>query len=431
MADGPLQVGQRLIFHVDMDAFYASVEIRRRPELAGQPVIVGGDGQRGVVAAASYEARVYGIHSAMSSVRARRLCPHAVFLPGDHAHYAEVSREVMAVFASLTPLVEPLSLDEAFLDLSGSAGARADPAAHAVQLRRAVRSAVDLDCSVGVAPNKFVAKLASEAAKPKVGPDGARAGSGVVVVEPGSVQSFLDPLPVRAIWGVGPAAGARLDRIGVATVAELRRIGVDALVVALGNAHGRHLHDLAHGRDDRLVVPDAQPKSVSHEETFGTDVFDPDRLRTEVVRMADGVGARLRAGSRRGRTVQLKIRFGDFRTITRSVTLTQATDSGTVIARAARELLAAIDPSPGVRLLGVGVSGFAAGTDGQQLSLDALLEPAGTNRRDDNDWREAEEAIDRIRSRFGDTAIASAGALGRRGLRPKRRGDQQWGPDGP
>ncbi|MFN3217079.1 MAG: DNA polymerase IV [Acidimicrobiales bacterium] len=428
---GPGSAALRTIFHVDMDAFYASVEIRRRPELAGRPVIVGGDGRRGVVAAASYQARVYGIHSAMSSARARRLCPHAVFLPGDHAHYAAVSREVMAVFASLTPLVEPLSLDEAFLDVSGSAAARDDPVAHAKQLRQAVRDAVQLDCSVGVASNKFLAKLASEAAKPRIGPDGPVAGPGVVVVRPHEAQAFLDPLPVRAIWGVGPAAGARLERIGVATVAELRRIGVDALVATLGTAHGRHLHELAHGRDDRPVVADAQPKSVSHEETFPVDVYDPERLRTEVVRMADGVGSRLRAGDRRGRTVQLKIRFGDFRTITRSVTLPRATDSGTVIARAARELLAGIDPAPGVRLLGVGVSGFASDTDGEQLSLDALLEVDPTHLRDDRDWREAEDAIDIIRSRFGDAAIAPASALSRKGLRPKRRGDQQWGPASP
>jgi DNA polymerase-4 len=423
-------VAPRTIFHVDMDAFYASVEIRRRPELAGRPVIVGGDGRRGVVAAASYHARVYGIHSAMSSARARRLCPHAVFLPGDHAHYAQVSREVMAVFASLTPLVEPLSLDEAFLDVSGSAVARADPAARARELRKAVRDAVQLDCSVGVASNKFLAKLASEAAKPRVGSDGPVPGPGVVVVEPEQAQAFLDPLPVRAIWGVGPAAGARLERIGVSTVAELRRIGVEALVAALGSAHGRHLHELAHGRDDRPVVADAQPKSVSHEETFPVDVHDPERLRTEAVRMADGVGSRLRAGGRSGRTVQLKIRFGDFRTITRSVTLPRATDSGTVIARAARELLAGIDPAPGVRLLGVGVSGFASDTDGEQLSLDALLEADPAHLRHDQDWREAEDAIDRIRSRFGDAAIAPASALSRKGLRPKRRGDQQWGPGG-
>jgi len=419
----------RSILHVDMDAFFASVEVRRRPELAGLPVIVGGDGRRGVVAAASYAARVFGIHSAMSSARARQLCPHAVFLPGDHAHYAEMNVQVMDVFASFTPLVEPLSLDEAFLDVTGALRVRGDAETIAHALRRGVFDAVQLTCSVGVASNKFLAKLASESAKPRVGPKGPEPGPGVFVVDPARIQQFLDPLPVRAIWGVGPATGAKLDRIGVHSVAELRRVGVDALVASVGAAHGRHLHDLAHGLDDRPVVVNAEPKSVSHEETFPLDVYDSSRLITEVVRMADGVGARLRAGSRRARTVQLKVRFGDFRTITRAVTLPGATDSGAAIAAAARELLAAIDPSPGVRLLGVGVSGFAATTDGEQLRFDDLADgPSGIAGQIRRDWRDAEQAIDEVRRRFGHTAIAPASALRPGGLAPKRRGDQQWGP---
>lgn len=413
------------IVHVDMDAFFASVELLRRPELRGLPVVVGGDGSRGVVAAASYEARVYGIRSAMSSTQARRLCPHAVFLPGDHALYAEVSRRIMNVFHSFTPLVEPISLDEAFLDVSGAIRVHGDPLTIAHTIRRRVLDEEGLTCSVGVAPNKFLAKLASESAKPRPGRDGPVFGPGVRVVEPGEVRAFLDPLPIRAVWGIGPATGDRLDRLGIRSVADLAAMSVEALVASVGKAHGRHLWELARGIDDRRVVPVHDPKSVSHEETFPVDIRDPERLTSEVVRMADAVGDRLRRGERRARTVQLKVRFGDFRTITRATTLDGPTDSGAVIARAARGLLERIDPAPGVRLLGVGVSGFAASTDGEQLSLDDLFEAAPSPAAE---WRRAEAAIDLIRDRFGAASIAPASALGPSGLRPKRRGDQQWGP---
>ncbi|MGI9624982.1 MAG: DNA polymerase IV [Acidimicrobiales bacterium] len=415
------QHGPAHILHVDMDAFYASVELVRRPELRGKPVIVGGEGQRGVVAAASYEARVYGIRSAMASVQARRLCPDAVFLPGDHAHYAEVSGRVMSVLKTFTPLVEPLSLDEAFLDVSGSAKLHGQPAEIGSRIRTEIFETEQLTCSVGVAPNKFLAKLATEEAKPTPGPQGPIYGTGVFEVHPDRVQQFLDPLPVRAIWGVGPATASRLDRLGVATVHDLRMLPRATLVGSLGNAHGSHLYELARGWDDRSVEPDQGIKSVSHEETFATDLFDGDRLDAEAVRMADSVGNRLRAGDIRGRTINIKVRFGDFRTITRAVTVPSATNSGVVIATEAKRLLSLIDLSPGVRLLGVGVSALSGAAEGDQLSFDDLE----TNGRD---WSDAEDAVDDIRGRFGDSAIGPASSLGRAGLRAKRRGDQQWGP---
>jgi DNA polymerase IV len=414
--------GPRTVLHVDMDAFFVSVELLRRPELRGRPVVVGGTGNRGVVAAASYEARVHGIFSAMPTARARRLCPHAVFLPGDHARYAEVSGRVMAIFRSYTPLVEPISLDEAFLDVSGARRAVGEGAAIARTIRDRVGDEEQLACSVGVAPSKLVAKLASEAAKPRVTPQGPRPGAGVVVVPPGEEVAFMHPLPARALWGVGPKTLARLERLGVSTVGDIAALPVGTLVRALGESHGRHLHDLSHARDERPVEPDQRPKSIGHEETFPHDVHEPERLAREVVRMADGVALRLRRSQVAGRTVVLKVRFGDFRTLTRSATLPAAVDDAVTLARAANELLATVDPTPGVRLLGVTATNLAPAGDARQLSFDDL---AGRSRHD------ASGAVDEIRERFGDAAIGPASTVGADGLQVKRRGTDQWGPSGP
>jgi DNA polymerase-4 len=412
--------GVRSILHVDMDAFFAAVELLRHPELRGQPLIVGGAGARGVVAAASYEARAYGIHSAMPSVQAKRRCPHAVFLPGDHAHYGEVSERVMAHFAAVTPLVEPLSLDEAFLDVTGARRLHGDALAIAHALRARVEAEEGLTCSVGVAPNKFLAKLASEAAKPRASLAGPQPGEGVTVVWPGAELSFLHPLPVGRLWGVGPATLTKLERLGVATVGDLAALPVEALVAAVGDANGRHLHALAQAHDDRPVEPGRALKSISHEETFARDHDDPEVLAREAVRMADAVAARLRRAGLVGRTVTVKIRFADFRTITRSSTLEAATDVSTDIAREAKRLLGSVDPGQGVRLLGVGVSNLS--DDGtRQLTLDEAIREDG--------WEEADRAVDDIRARFGRAAIGPASSLADEGLRVKRRGDQQWGPD--
>ena len=412
------------ILHVDMDSFFVSVELLRRPELAGQPVVVGGTGDRGVVAAASYEARAYGVHSAMPSVRAKRLCPQAVFLPGDNARYSEVSARIMDIFRSMTPLVEPLSLDEAFLDVRGSRRLHGPAPVIAARLREQVFAAEGLWCSVGVARLKFLAKLASVQAKPRASRQGTVAGPGVVVVDPDRELAFLHPLPVQALWGVGPVTLAKLQRIGIATIGDLAALPEDTLVAVLGRASGRHLHALANARDPRTVEPDQTAKSVGHEETFARDHYQVDTLRLELLRMSDAVATRLRAGGMAGRTVTLKVRFGDFTTISRSSTLATPTDSARELARVGRLLLDGVDPSQGVRLLGLSVSQF--GDDrGQQLTFDDLEDPKPA------EWSRAEAAVDAIRARFGARSVGPASLTGPDGLRLARRGAQQWGPDAP
>ena len=417
----------RTILHVDMDAFYASVEQLRRPELRGKPVVVGGAGRRGVVAAASYEARAFGVRSAMPSLRARTLCPQAVFVAGDHAHYAEVSGRVMAIFRSVTPLVEPLSLDEAFLDVTGAFRLHGDGPTIAAEVRRRVLDEEGLTCSVGVAPNKFLAKLATEQAKPSASVRGPIPGTGVAVVRPGDERVFLRPLPVGALWGVGPRTLEKLHGLGVRTVGQLERLPLDQLVRAVGEAHGRHLHDLAHAVDPRPVVPDQRAKSISHEETFVEDIDDPRALHTELVRMADAVARRARHDEVTGRTVAIKVRFGDFTTITRSLTLPRPVDSGPSIVRAASRLLDQVDIALGVRLFGVGLTNLSEGAP-QQLSLDDLHRTDGAPAADGAAWSAVTEAIDAVRARFGDDALLPAALAEGGSLRAKRSGDQQWGP---
>ena len=416
----PFERPEATILHVDMDAFFVSVELLERPELRGVPVVVGGSGDRGVVAAASYEARAHGVHSAMSSAMARRLCPHAVFLSGRHGRYAEVSSEVMSVFREFTPLVEPLSLDEAFLDVAG-AHRRLGPAEGiARSLRDRVFEHTGLTCSVGVAGTKFVAKLASEAAKPKASVAGPVFGPGVVVVEPAETLFFLRPLPVQALWGVGPATLARLSRLGILTVGDLADLPVENLVAALGRGQGRHLHDLANGRDEREVESQRRMQSIGHEETFARDHHASDTLDRELVAFCDAVASRLRAAGVVGRTVQLKVKFGDFHTITRSHTLEVPIDDAPALLLCARSLLEQVDPTPGVRLLGVSVSGLTP-LGSRQLTLDEAVSGPG--------WEVASRTIDEIRERFGSASIGPATVMGVDGVRPKVRGQQQWGPE--
>lgn len=410
----------RAILHVDMDAFFVSVELRRRPELVGQPVVVGGTGARGVVAAASYEARRFGVHSAMPSARARRLCPQVVFLAGDHELYAQVSADVHEIFQAFTPYIEPLSLDEAFLDVTGATRLLGSARQIAYQIRDRVWQHLQLTCSVGVAPNKFLAKLASVAAKPKATTAGVRAGSGVWEVKPGAELDFLHPLPVAAIWGVGPATLTKLKGLGVHTVRDLADVDLDSLVVAVGKSHGNHLHQLAWGVDDRPVEVGREAKSIGHEETFATDRHTHDELRRELVRLADGVAARLRAHGKAARTLTLKVRFADFHTITRATTVATPIATAHAVVAAVLPLLVAVDASDGVRLLGVSASQLVDPPE-EQLSLD---EPS-----DEREWDAAEQTIDAIRSRFGNAAIGPASAVEGAGLRLVRRGAQQWGPD--
>jgi len=412
-------VAPRAILHVDMDMFFVAVELRRRPDLRGRPVVVGGDGRRGVVAAASYEARRHGVHSAMPSVTARRRCPEAVFLPGDMAAYQRASDEVFAVFHDVTPLVEGLSLDEAFLDVTGARALLGSPVEIAHAVRRRIADELSLPSSVGVATNKFVAKLASQAAKPTATAGGVHPGPGVLDVPAGTEREFVAPLPIEALWGVGPATHERLVRVGVRQVSDLLAIDPRAVRAAVGEAVGSQLLALAAGLDDRPVVSDREPKSIGHEETFGVDVREASALRTTLVAQCDAVTRRLRAGGQAARTLTLKVRFADFSAITRSRTPgVPMTASPTALA-IALELLSGVDVSRGVRTLGVSLSGFV------EPDRQPSLFHSGDGVDDlERTWAPAASTVDEIRARFGDGAIGPASTVGRH----RRPGASPWGP---
>ncbi len=461
----PAAVADLDVLHVDMDCFFAAVEVLDDPSLRGRPVIVGGTGARGVVAACTYEARSTGVHSAMPMAEARRRCPAAVVLGGRHDRYAAVSAELHTVFREFTPVVEPVALDEAFLDVSGSHRLFGGSVDIAEAIRRRVHEQLHLECSVGVGRSKLIAKLASRAAKPRPTPDGPEPGPGVVAVAPSEELAFLHPRPVSHLWGVGPKTAERLLRYGIHTIGELSRLDEASLCRLVGQAAGSQLHALATGRDERPVVADRPVKSIGHEETFPTDYTEVAALRREIVRLSDSVGSRLRAAGVVGRTVTLKVRFGDFSTITRSRSLPGPFLSAAEIADVTSDLLAGVDVTPGVRLIGVSVSSLepreAAG--GRQLELLSLPAP-GEGRGDgaeavagvlasplavrtarrvaagDGSRREADiavargevdEAVGAIRRRYGDAAVGPAAVTGPGGLRVKRLGDAQWGPSGP
>jgi len=383
----------RTILHVDLDAFYASVEVLDNPSLRGKPVLVGGTGPRGVVAAASYEARRFGVHSAMPMGRARRLCPQAVVLPPRFDVYGAKSRAVHEVFAAFTPIIEPIALDEAFLDVTGGLRLFGTGAEIGAAIRARVRAETGLTASVGVAPNKLLAKLASDDAKP----------DGMLVVEPGGELAFLHPHPVGRLWGVGPATLARLERFGVETIGDLAALPEASLVDALGKAHGHHLHELACGRDERPVEPDRETKSIGQEETFPRDVADTEALGREVRRMAERVGTRLRDHGLAGRTVTIKVRFPDFRTITRSATLPEPIAASAEIARLALGLLEKIDTAGGIRLLGVTVSNLTAGASRQASLFDDEAAPAA--------GAAMQSVVDAVRARFGSGALGPAATV--------------------
>ncbi|CAN5685670.1 DNA polymerase IV [soil metagenome] len=382
------------ILHVDMDAFYASVEAVKDPSLRGKPVIVGGQGGRGVVNSASYEARVFCVRSAMPTVTARRLCPHGLYLPNDFVAYQDFANRIRQVFLSFTPLVEPLSLDEAFLDVSGSIRLFGPPIDIARQVKAAIGD-LGLASSVGVAPTKFLAKLASSTGKP----------DGLLVVEAARVAEFLAPLPVTALWGVGERTGEDLRRLGLRTVGDLAAVPRRTLERAVGNAVGAHLYELAHGRDDRPVVADYAAKQVSSEETFSRDLDHREEILREILRLADRNATRLRDGSVCGRTVTLKVRWSSFKTITRSATPGHEIDTAAEIYAIARDLYERVHPDrPRVRLLGVGVSGLAPGPARRQLGL------LGAGREA---WGDAARAMDVIRDRFGRESVTQATLLDR------------------
>jgi DNA polymerase-4 len=386
------------ILHVDMDAFFANVEVRRRPELKGRCVVVGGTGPRGVVSSASYEARRYGVRSAMPTSRARALCPHAVYLSPDFAAYSAASDAVMKIFQDVTPLVEPLSLDEAFLDVAGARRLLGRPAAIAAAIRARVVEEQQLTCSVGVASTKFIAKLGSTRAKP----------DGMIVVPAAQVLDFLHPLPVDALWGVGERAAETLHRFGLMTVGDLAQAPLGMLRGALGAASAAHLHELAWGRDSRAVVAEQTEKSIGAEMTFDTDIVDPTVLRHSLLALAEKVGARLRAGGHVGRTIALKVRMADFRTVSRSRTMPGHTDVAREIFEIASSLFDQLGATEQIRLLGVRVEGLAAeATTSQQLTLGAP----------ERGWREAEAATDAVAARFGRPFVGPASLLGQSDLR--------------
>ncbi|MFI7142788.1 DNA polymerase IV [Streptomyces massasporeus] len=339
------------ILHLDMDAFFASVEQASKPSLRGKAVVVGGLGPRGVVATASYEARVFGVHSAMPMGQARRLAPNAAYLVPRFTLYKSISERVMELLRALSPLVEPLSLDEAFVDLEAGGVAWDEPSARlaGVKLRADIRAVTGLTGSVGLAASKMLAKIASEEAKP----------DGLVVIEPGTERAMLGPMPVRTLPGVGPATGDHLRRAGITTVEEIVEAGEDELVRLLGKAHGHGLYAMALARDDRPVVAERETKSVSVEDTYDVDIHDRTRVGLEVQRLAERCVRRLRGAGLSGRTIVLKVRRYDFSTLTRSETLRGPTDDPAVIREAAARLLDSVDTTGGVRLLGVGVSGLA------------------------------------------------------------------------
>ncbi|HEY5515726.1 MAG TPA: DNA polymerase IV [Pengzhenrongella sp.] len=385
------------ILHVDMDAFFASVELARRPHLRGRPVIVGGS-ERAVVLAATYEARAFGVHSAMPMQVARRMCPQAVVLPPDLAAYREVSTAVMEILSEVTTLVEQVSVDEAFLDVSGARRRLGPPTAIAARIRERVRVSHGITCSVGIASTKSVAKLASQHAKP----------DGVLLIPRAATVDFLRALPAGALWGVGERTEAALARWGLRTVAEVADSDVATVQRAVGIVAGAHLHDLAWGRDPRPVAPGRIEKSIGAEVTFAADVADLAVVQTQALALADRCAARLRSEGMVSRTVSIKVRTSDFRTLTRSRTLTTPTEVGREIYLVARELLAGVDLGGlPVRLVGVRTEGLspARGT-AQQLTLEEAIADKEFARRD------VERAMDLVRDRFGRGSIQAASTAG-------------------
>jgi DNA polymerase-4 len=378
------------ILHVDLDAFFAAVEQRDRPELRGRPVIVGGDPRaRGVVSAASYEARAFGVRSAMPLRTAAALCPDGVFLPVDGAKYRRESRRVMEILGRFTPLLEQVSIDEAFLDVAGSEALFGSPEEIARKIKSAVRSEVGLTASVGVATTKLVAKVASDLRKP----------DGLVVVAPGGEAAFLAPLPIGRLWGVGEQTRATLAEQGVRTIGQLAELPVDVLVRRLG-AHGAALHERALGIDPSPVTPEVAAKSVSHEHTFDVDTSDPEVIERTLLALSEGVASRLRAGHVRASTVAVKVRDSTFRTVTRQRTLPEPTDLADPIYRTALELARPEIRGRRIRLLGVGAHGLG---EPAQLGLFATEDP----RR-----RAAVEAQDAIRRKYGSRALTRARLVG-------------------
>ncbi|MBI1373731.1 MAG: DNA polymerase IV [Phycisphaera sp.] len=395
MPDGSSHAALRWIAHVDMDAFFASIEQLDFPELRGRPVLVGYDGPRGVVAAASYEARRFGCHSAQPMSIARRRCPDAVIQPVRGRRYRELSQAIFAILDDFSPLVEPLSIDEAFIDLTGTGRLLGDPVDVCRAIRQRIRDEVQLTASVGLAPNKFLAKIASDLDKP----------DGLTVIKHAEVDARLAPLPIGRLWGVGPVTEKKLQAIGVRTIGDLHRKPRDWFDGHFGN-DGERYHRLAHGVDDRPVTPDHDAKSIGHEQTFGADLDDPADVRRILLDHVENVARRIRKHGLRARTITLKIRYGDFETITRSTTLDRPTDATDTLWAASRELFdkwatASFRP---VRLIGMHASQLSRGDAGDE-QLDLFDDGSGERKR------QVDAATDRIVDKFGKGSIRRGGTM--------------------
>ena len=391
------------ILHVDMDAFYAMASLIERPDLRGKPVIIGGGGTRSVVLSATYEARTFGVTSAMPMARARRMCPQGVVLEPDFPRYAQISDAIMATFASVTDIVEPLSLDEAFLDIAGAQRRLGSPRHIAQLLRDTIADEQGITCSVGVAPTKFVAKLASSLAKP----------DGMIVVPGPEVLGFLHQLPVGALWGVGERTEETLVRLGLRTVADIAHTPVETLRRALGDVTGSHLHRLSWGRDERPVVRERREKSIGTDETFAHDIDDPVVIHRELLRLSERTAARVRAAGMMGRTISIKVRFADFTTITRARTLRDPTDVSRDIYATATSLFDALGLQRArIRLVGVRMEGLV---EAAHAPVQAMLDEP------DHGWRDADRAVDRASARFGAGAVRPASLVRDPDADPGRR----------
>jgi DNA polymerase-4 len=378
---------QATILHVDMDAFFASVAERDNPELKGKAVVIG-MGARGVVSAANYEARKFGIHSAMPVGRARRLAPHAIFLPVDMARYQEVSEHVMEIFHTFTPWVEPISLDEAFLDVTGSQKLLGTGREIAVAIRKKVEEQEGITCSVGIAPSKFIAKLASANCKP----------NGMLEITSDRILTFLHPLPIQAMWGVGPKTAEVLERLGLRTIEDIAKLPRATLIRALGEANGASLYELAWGRDYRDVTPEEPDRSISAAETFAQDLDNPEEILTEFLRLTERATARLRDRDLFAKTISIKVRFADFSTINRSKTLPLPIDSTHDVYEVVKGLYQALRIERArLRLVGVSLENLSEGAPHQMMLGEREV-----------GWRQAEGAMDQARARFGKGSVRPA-----------------------
>jgi len=390
--------GTATILHVDMDAFYASVAERDDPSLRGKAVVVGA-GARGVVLSANYAARKYGIRAAMPVGRAKRMAPHAIFVTPDHQRYSEVSAKVMEIFDSFTPLVEPISLDEAFLDVTGARKLLGTGREIAVEIRRQVEASEGITCSVGIAPSKFIAKLASGHCKP----------NGILEIPADRILNFLHPLPVNAIWGVGPKTAETLERLGLRTVADIANLPRATLIRALGQASGASLYELAWGRDYRDVTPNEPDKSISAAETFAQDIDDPEEILQEFLRLTEKAAARLRENNYYAKTISIKVRFADFSTISRSKTLPLPIDSTHEIYEIAKALYLALNLDRArLRLVGISLDNLSEAAP-EQLLLGAR----------EKGWREADSAIDQAKLRFGGGSVRPGRLIKKSSVDPK------------